>query len=240
MPSRKLIGETMIKRGFTLAEVLITIGIIGIVAAMTLPAVVNRKQRKELEIGMQKTYSILSQALLKMQHEEGMIASTVNYPSGTFAPVFKKYFNGGRDCGLNGCESVDGDLSDVDSQASKNYLIFSKKRVAGNGYFDNGQYIMTDGMFLMIENQGEGSSVTFPILISVDVNGLHKKPNIWGYDLFTFQIDVKSGKLLPMGAPETRWRDHNTYCSTTGVNRLNGASCAYKAFTEKDYFKNLP
>ena len=30
------------------------------------------------------------------------------------------------------------------------------------------------------------------------------------------------------------------YCSSTSDNRVNGASCAYKAFTGKDYFKNLP
>ena len=37
-------------KGFTLAEVLITLGIIGVVAAMTLPALVNHTQGKELEL----------------------------------------------------------------------------------------------------------------------------------------------------------------------------------------------
>ena len=45
----------------------------------------------------------------------------------------------------------------------------------------------------MLENN-KGS-----IYITVDVNGINKNPNQWGYDLFTFQLTDK-GKLLPMGA----------------------------------------
>lgn len=41
-------------KGFTLAEVLITLGIIGVVAAMTLPALINRVTYKEMETGLQK------------------------------------------------------------------------------------------------------------------------------------------------------------------------------------------
>lgn len=192
-----------------------------------------------METGFFKAYSNLSQALMRMQNEEGMIANLANYPLGTFSPVFKKYFAGGIDCGMKNCEQFDtsDEAQEIDYQASKNYLIFSKKRVAGSGYFDEGQYILQDGMLIMIENNpGGGQSV----LISVDINGINKKPNIWGYDLFTFQVDRNTGKLLPMGSPGTLWTDHNVYCSTESTSRVNGASCAYKAFTEKDYFKNLP
>lgn len=72
---------------FTLAEVLITLGIIGIVAAMTLPAVINDTKNKELEVGFKKGYSIISQAVMRMQSEEGMIANTNNYGMGKFVPV---------------------------------------------------------------------------------------------------------------------------------------------------------
>ena len=39
---------------FTLAEVLITLGIIGVVAALTLPSIINKIKHKELETGFQK------------------------------------------------------------------------------------------------------------------------------------------------------------------------------------------
>ena len=51
------------KKGFTLAEILITIGIIAIVVSMVLPTLINNKQNKELEVGLKKNYSVLSQAL---------------------------------------------------------------------------------------------------------------------------------------------------------------------------------
>ena len=45
------------KIAFTLAEVLITLGIIGVVAALTLPTVINNVHHKELETALKKQYS---------------------------------------------------------------------------------------------------------------------------------------------------------------------------------------
>ena len=63
----------MKKRGFTLAEVLITLGVIGIVAAMTLPALVNKYKEKQRVSQLKKTYSILSQAFQMATNEYGDI-----------------------------------------------------------------------------------------------------------------------------------------------------------------------
>ena len=61
-------------KAFTLAEILITLGIIGIVAAMTLPTVINNTKAKELETQLKASYSILQQALQRMQADTGIIA----------------------------------------------------------------------------------------------------------------------------------------------------------------------
>ena len=47
-------GGCMKKLGFTLAEVLITLGIIGIVAALTLPAIVQKQQKQEASSRLKK------------------------------------------------------------------------------------------------------------------------------------------------------------------------------------------
>lgn len=47
---------------FTLAEVLITLGIIGVVAAMTLPVLIQNYKRHEVETKLQKFYSLMNQA----------------------------------------------------------------------------------------------------------------------------------------------------------------------------------
>ena len=53
------------KKAFTLAEVLITLGIIGIVAAMTLPTLIGKYQKKQTVTQLKKAYTEISQ-LLKM------------------------------------------------------------------------------------------------------------------------------------------------------------------------------
>lgn len=61
----------MKNNGFTLAEVLVTLGIIGIVAAMTLPALVNNYQEAALKSQFKKVYSMLSQSLKQMEVNNG-------------------------------------------------------------------------------------------------------------------------------------------------------------------------
>ena len=56
--------EVGMKKGFTLAEVLITLGIIGVVAAMTLPTLIEKHQKKVSAVRLEQTYSQLSQAVL--------------------------------------------------------------------------------------------------------------------------------------------------------------------------------
>lgn len=57
------------KNAFTLAETLVTLGIIGIVAAMTIPNMVANYKANILHTQLVKAYSILQQALQKMQNK---------------------------------------------------------------------------------------------------------------------------------------------------------------------------
>lgn len=61
----------MKKTGFTLAEVLITLGIIGIIAAMTLPGVITNWQKKVTISKMKKFYSVMNQVLERSQADNG-------------------------------------------------------------------------------------------------------------------------------------------------------------------------
>lgn len=229
------------KSAFTLAEVLITIGIIGVVAAMTIPSLIHNTQGKELEAAYKKAYSSISQALVRMSYEEGVIVNWDNYPNNTFAPAFKNYIKDFFNCGQKGCLAADIDSEDGNSYYNKvsKYRTYNKSQNVTLEWFDEGQAIIGDGMFLMINNswnRGVG------IVISVDVNGIGKGPNCWGHDLFSFQLN-NNGKLVPMGSPESDntgggWR--GLPCDLNSSERHNGIGCAYKAFVEKDYFKNLP
>ncbi len=59
------------RSGFTMAEVLITLGIIGIVAAMTLPSLIQRNNNKVVETRLKKFYSAMNQAILMSENVNG-------------------------------------------------------------------------------------------------------------------------------------------------------------------------
>ena len=57
------------KSAFTLAEVLITLGIIGVVAALTMPSLINKYQEMALKQQFKKVYNTISNAQLKAYSE---------------------------------------------------------------------------------------------------------------------------------------------------------------------------
>lgn len=59
------------RQAFTLAEVLITLGIIGVVAAMTIPSLITKHHRRVAETKLAKFYSIMNQAIRMSFAENG-------------------------------------------------------------------------------------------------------------------------------------------------------------------------
>lgn len=83
------------KAGFTLAEVLITLGIIGIVAAMTIPNLIQKNYEHQTVTKLKKTHSIISQAM-RLASEEYGDPSGWEIFGNTEASVIKEYitYNG--------------------------------------------------------------------------------------------------------------------------------------------------
>lgn len=53
--------------GFTLAEVLITLAIIGVVAALSIPSVTSNGQQQEFKTGLRKAVSVLNSSIVQLQ-----------------------------------------------------------------------------------------------------------------------------------------------------------------------------
>lgn len=231
-------------KAFTLAEVLITLGIIGVVAAMTLPALVTNNRNKQLESALKKEYSIVAQALDLYNADYGVRLTPENTLSWNLKTKIIPYFKILKDCGF-GSESTSeslektcipnyGNEGTIEKSSTK-YKTLNGKTNIDLRKFDDGQFVLVDGSIVLLENNTAGQ-----LFISVDVNGYDKRPNRLGQDLFMFEINEK-GALLPMGAQGTYYYSENDeYCSTSSSNNMNGAGCTYKALNEKDYFKNLP
>ena len=69
------------KKGFTLAEVLITLSILGIVAAIMIPSTVNRLQDTQQLTGFKRAYSMLENAIQMMYAVEGTPINWSDWPS---------------------------------------------------------------------------------------------------------------------------------------------------------------
>ena len=69
----------MKKRAFTLAEVLITLGIIGIVAALTLPALVSNYRKNVAETRLKHFYSTINQAIKSAEADYGDVTQWDHY-----------------------------------------------------------------------------------------------------------------------------------------------------------------
>ena len=236
-----------LKISFTLANVLITLGIIGIVAALTLPTVINKIRTKELETGLKRSYSLISHALYLYQseNEERLKQGDLNYNE-KLKPILMKYLKNAKDCGWGyddadkACipNSFSNKYDPSTPNASNEYRTYNNERPIYSHHFDDGQFVLNDGSLILLDNAGTGEQQI--MLISVDVNGYNKKPNRLGQDLFTFQITEK-GDFLPMGAPGTKYHDKlDDYCSTSSRDIRNGITCSYKAMGDKNFFKHLP
>ncbi|MCD7878606.1 MAG: prepilin-type N-terminal cleavage/methylation domain-containing protein, partial [Candidatus Gastranaerophilales bacterium] len=178
--------------GFTLAEVLISLVIIGIIAAITVPFIYANYQERSLKSALKKNYSVLKQALDKYYIDNG-----VRLKAGQDGLAFKiksimlPYLNVMTDCG-KGTESKSciPNINTVDDSESK-YKNYNGTTDINYSCFDDGQFVLNDGSIILIQN----SSVN-QIYISVDVNGFGRKPNQLGKDLFMFQL-MEDGELLP-------------------------------------------
>ena len=226
------------KVAFTLAEVLITLGIIGIVAAMTIPTLISNYKSVQLQSQLKKTYSSLSQAVNMIYAESGLPVTPARYSQGlSFYKDLMKYMKVAEDCGKFGCISYEVEDGSAVSFVIEHYKTYDLSGNIESMYFDDGQFILQDGTLVMCENVTDN---LFGLLITADINGTEKGPNAWGHDLFTFE--VQDSRLVPSGAKGTHFdlELYPDYCSEESSSGKNGIACTEKALTSHDYFKNLP
>ena len=169
------------KPAFTLAEVLITLGIIGIVAAMTLPTVINRANEKQWQVAYKKAYSTIQQAFLRAQ-ENGEIVDITSksvVDGAGYTPAigenFKtlsKYIKTTKTCfDKNADECWECDKGQAGRGNAPDWLGCLKSSYA---------FIDTSGISWYLY-----SNIEWPIL--VDVNGF-KNPNKLGKDRFVLMF----------------------------------------------------
>ena len=218
----------MKKYAFTLAEILITLGVIGVVSSITLPALISYHKSLVLKTQFNKAYNELqqiNQSFIKdydmniCEHNWQMWNETENPSTSILATseIFIKYYNG-----------------------SLSPIYYEVKNLTGDGFirgalFDDAKAVDLEKRTFYFEYGM--TEVKCPI-ITVDINGYHKKPNQMGVDIFSFR-PTKNGKILPLGEPNSLTDEidgsgflggQSCTCTRKVQNSMvNGLCCAYWA-----------
>lgn len=169
----------MKKNAFTLAEVLITLGIIGVVAALTLPSVVNNIKSRELHTSFKKCYSVLSQVVLKMREDMGDLDPLIieqEFADGGNAPIMKEkmrsYLN---------CAKIPQNGEDLfPNHNNRNYKTYNNAELPFVVFMSPSNVVCAtaDGMIITLFNWIRDSN-SHNYTITVDLNGYNKGPNRW-------------------------------------------------------------
>lgn len=105
------------KKGFTLAEVLITLAIIGVVASLTIPTLITNTNSQRFQTALKKEVSMLNQSLMTSISQDAKDASLSGMNSDSnLAGLFKTYLTQVKDDGAGTLWLVDG------SKISFNYV----------------------------------------------------------------------------------------------------------------------
>lgn len=228
--------------GFTLAEVLITIGIIGVVSAITIPSLLTNVRNKDLQAQLKKTYSEWNQVAMQFMndHEQSIPDYTSEYGLNAMINELPKYVKGFS-------KFSDWTWDDVGDKenATENtpYPIYSlrngsKTRVITacdvSGYRNDisGKYILFDDQPVAGFNGPR---------LCIDLNG-DKRPNTLGLDIFYF-LFTTDGHIIPEGTdhPDNNYgrgyasgagtiKAESQYCN--GIWGKNALGCAYYAIND--------
>ena len=169
-------------QGFTLAEVLITLGIIGVVAALTMPSLIANHKKKEIITKLKRQYSVFLQVIKRSEADNGDIADwdwsqSVELFTETYIlpylQISKNCSTTGTDCWLPDNKAYGLHGSRIEDYSRTNYYTA----------------VLNDGTSLVFLKQ----SGPHHFHITVDINGA-KPPNKFGID--TFAMTLVQDKLI--------------------------------------------
>ena len=197
---------------FTLAEVLITLGIIGIVSAMIIPTLINNYKEKVRDNQFKKVYATIMQAYNASVAEYGYYPKCYYLPDGPDVYVsgctelyekMKNKLRIAKSCTNNsydkGCllmyEGVDKILQEQHKNdenydpeewsqfASRNYYYYTTNGIANAAP----SWVLNDGTIIIFSGY-------HPAFL-VDING-NQGPNKIGYDVFSLRIAQQPNKAI--------------------------------------------
>jgi prepilin-type N-terminal cleavage/methylation domain-containing protein len=205
--------------GFTLAEILITIGIIGIIAAITIPQLINNYRKQTTVKKLKKTYTTLTQAIKMSEADNGSLSGWERKSNLTFWQTYLFPY----------LKVIDVKKFGQINPALSYTRIDGIKETTFTFFYNNATVVtLLDGSLLILDNESENLQTLKTIDFGIDINGT-QKPNIIGIDFFVFSIifdndNEKYPKIVPFGAygtsdaPFGEYTRENIISTTKGYN----------------------
>jgi prepilin-type N-terminal cleavage/methylation domain-containing protein len=213
-------------KAFTLAEVLITLVIIGIIAAITVPTIITNAQERERSARVKKVYATLSNAMTRVKAAGGDMDFEVQDSDND---SIKQWFDTYLKPNLITSRICYNSSACWGNERMK-YMNGTVKGYGGNIITT----ILNDGTLLDFDVWGWGGATVsefgikksndnlyYYLTIFADING-RKEPNTFGKDIFVF-VWVPYIGLMPAYKDKTE-AQRNADCSKTGT----GYGCIYK------------
>ncbi len=236
-----LLQMKIIKRkAFTLSEILITLTIIGIVSAITVPVIYANYQKEALKAAFTKTYSDLNNVARKFYSDNG-ISFSEYAASHTIAASHKQLMSYFNLTGTATSKVWNTDSSDYNEVDNTYHLKLLSGKVVNYNICDVTSTISDLSGRLFTLNDAPSSEENGPV-VCVDINGL-RNPNKYGADFFLF-IFTLDNTVIPMGmehknnTSKTAY-EHNfflageEYCKKNSSSYTHNFTCAYYALADK-------
>jgi len=220
--------------GFTLAEVLITLGIIGIVCAMTLTTLIADHREKQTVVRLKHTHSLLTQAFNIMISENGTLNTWSDESREFLGEELVKYLKIAKICEAN------ASCSGFNWQNTPTYVLSNGVAIhITYRYPNSGSAISCTGEISNVLSN-KGSYYNKCSGIEIDING-RGNPNKSGYDIFYF--DVFTDGIIPSGTISKKgasWIDtFDDACNPGKLYNTDNKTCtAWVIYHENmDYLK---
>lgn len=223
------------KIAFTLAEVLITLGIIGVVAAMTIPSLIQSYKEKATVTAVKQSYSIFAQALKMVTIDNPDLSALTDSSlsakenSQIMFNEISKHIKKVKSC-------------DVDKKCMGNtyYLNLNNEKVSNWDTYNNlvtGVLANGTSFWILSLPASISGEETYAGQIGIDING-NKRPNKFGVDFFWFTFN-KNGELFAGRGEGTGGIYGNCELSPSNSNWSNGYGCSEWIITHgnMDYLK---
>lgn len=206
-------------KAFTLSEVLITLVVIGVIAAISVPTIAPNLQKQYVE-RCKKVYSTLAQSANRAIADNGSM-DLWEVPDGDIREKNKffvknfvlPYVINAKDCG----DSSDG-------QCKFDYKWMNENEIKSLSY-DWHKVILNDGSAIAFQTNGSMDSDYCFVLAYADING-GKKPNKFGRDIYTFVYWLKNPNVSRAGRFEAYGNDwsRQNLLTSKGTNACNKGS----------------